>query len=239
MLSIYKKELNAFFSSAIGYLVIAVFLLINGLFLWVFEEEYNILNAGFADLTAFFSLSPWFFVFLIPAITMRSFSEELRTGTIEILKTKPVSSWGIVLGKFSAYLTLMVLALLPTLTYVFTVYELAMFPERMDFGSIIGSYLGLLLMAAALTAIGLFSSILTKSQIVAFIFGTLLALIVFYGFEALGGLELVKTFDPEDLSMHVRFQSMARGVLDTRDLLYFLSLILFFLWCTKGALDEK
>ena len=176
MTAILKKEFNSFFSSPIAYLVIGVFLLINGLFLWVFKDDFNILNAGFADLNPFFFLAPWVFLFLIPAITMKSFADEFNSGTIELLKTKPISDWQIVLGKFTAALFLVIVALIPTLTYVYTVYSLGNPTGNIDFGSTIGSYLGLLFLASTYTAIGLFTSTLSKNQIVAFILGVFITL---------------------------------------------------------------
>ena len=152
MLAILKKELNLFFVTPVGYLVIAMFLLINGLFLWVFKGDYNVLNAGFADLNSFFFITPWFFIFMIPAITMRTFSDEIRLGTIEIIKTKPISSWDIVIGKYLGSLLLVFAALIPTLSYVYTLFQLAATPENIDFGSIIGSYIGLLFLASSFTA---------------------------------------------------------------------------------------
>ena len=160
MVAILKKELNAFFASPIGYLVIAVFLLSNGLFLWVFKGEFNILNAGFADLNAFFFISPWFFLFLIPAVTMRSFSDEFRLGTIEILKTKPLTNWQIIFGKFFGALVLIIFAIIPTVIYMYSIVKLGNPAGNLDFGSTIGSYLGLLFLASSYTAIGLFTSTL-------------------------------------------------------------------------------
>ena len=237
MLAILQKELNSFFSSLIGYLVIAVFLLINGLFLWIFQGDFNILNAGFADLNSFFYISPWFFLFLIPAITMRSFSDEFRVGTIDILKTKPLSNWHIILGKFGAILILILLALLPTLVYVYSVFQLANPIGNLDLGSIIGSYFGLLFLAAAYAAIGLFTSTLSTNQIVAFILGVLCCFILYYGFEALAtlsGSEVIRNF-----GMEAHFNSIGRGVIDTRDLVYFISIALMFLYLTKLNLDKK
>ena len=155
MIAILKKEFNSFFASPIAYLVIGVFLLINGLFLFIFKDDFNILNAGFADLNPFFYLTPWVFIFLIPAITMKSFADEFSNGTIELLKTKPISNWQIVLGKFWAALLLVVIALLSTITYVYTVYQLANPIGNIDFGATIGSYIGLFFLAATYTAIGL------------------------------------------------------------------------------------
>ena len=150
MIAILKKEFNSFFASPIAYLVIGVFLLINGLFLFIFKDDFNILNAGFADLNPFFYLTPWIFIFLIPAITMKSFADEFNNGTIELLKTKPISNWQIVLGKFWAALLLVVIALIPTITYVYTVHQLGNPIGNIDFGAIIGSYIGLLFLAEAL-----------------------------------------------------------------------------------------
>ena len=239
MLAILKKEFDLFFSTPIGYLVIAVFLLINGLFLWVFNGEFNLLNAGFADLNSFFFLTPWFFIFLIPAVSMRSFSDEIRLGTIEILKTSPVSAWNILLGKYFGSLLLICLALIPTGSYVYTVFQLAANPEGIDFGSIIGSYLGLLFLAGGFTAIGLFSSVLSNNQIVAFIIGVLLSFVMYFGFDALGDMNLFSTYQIENLGMRAHYQSMGRGVLDSRDILYFLSIAFFFLYLTKIKFDQK
>ena len=239
MIAILKKELNLFFASPIGYLVIAVFLVINGLFLWVFNGEFNILNTGFADLNNFFSVTPWFFIFLIPAITMRTFSEEIRSGTMEILKTKPISSWSIVIGKYLGSLALILLALVPTLIYVFTISKLAADPANLDFGTIIGSYFGLMCLASAITAIGLLTSVFSSNQIVAFLLGVLLSFALFYGFDALASLVPSAYLGLENLGMQAHFKSLGRGVVDTRDLVYFGSLTLFFLFLTKTMFDKK
>lgn len=239
MLAILKKELNLFFATPIGYLVIAIFLLINGLFLWVFKGDYNFLNAGFADLNGFFFITPWFFIFMIPAITMRTFSEEIRLGTIEIVKTKPISSWEIILGKYLGSLTLIIIALIPTLTYVYTVQQLAATPENIDYGSIIGSYFGLLFLASAITAIGMFTSTLSNNQIVAFILGVTLSFFMFYGFEALDGIVNVENYDIKNLGLYARFVNISRGVVDTKDLIYFLSISFFFLYMTKINFDKE
>lgn len=237
MLAILKKELNSFFASPIGYLVIAVFLLINGLFLWVFKGEFNILNAGFADLNSFFFISPWFFLFLIPAITMRSFSDEFRSGTIEILMTKPLSNWQIVLGKFNGALVLILLALIPTFIYVFSIFKLGNPIGNLDLGVIMGSYIGLLFLAASYTAIGLFTSTLSTNQIVAFILAVLLSFIFYYGFEATA--DLLGSESLRNFGIEAHFKSISRGVIDTRDLVYFLSITVFFLYLTKLNLDKK
>jgi ABC-2 type transport system permease protein len=239
MFAILKKEINSFFSSPVAYLVIGVFLLINGLFLWVFKDDFNILNAGFADLTNFFFLAPWIFLFLIPAITMKSFADELNSGTIELLKTRPITDWQIVLGKFCASLLLIIIALVPTLTYIYTVYDLGNPVGNIDLGSTLGSYLGLLFLAATYAAIGLFTSTLSKNQIVAFILGVFITFILFYGFDMLSNSFTDSSYTIKLFGIHEHFNSIGRGVIDTRDILYFSSLILFFLFLTKQRISNE
>lgn len=239
MIPILKKEFNAFFASPVAYLVIGIFLLINGLFLWVFKDNFNILNAGFADLSSFFYLSPWLFLFLIPAITMKSFADEFNSGTIEILKTKPVTDWQIVLGKFLACLVLVIIALVPTIIYVYTIYQLANPIGDIDFGSIIGSYLGLLFLATSYTAIGLFTSTISKNQIVAFILGVFITFLLFYGFDALASLSTTNSYFIQKLGINEHFKSISRGVIDTRDIVYFTSVTFFFLFITKSQLSNE
>ena len=237
MIAILRKELNLFFASPVGYLVISVFLVINGLFLWVFKGDFNILNAGFADLNSFFFVAPWFFIFLIPAITMRSFSDEIRLGTIEILKTMPISNWEIVLGKYLGSFILIILALLPTLTYVYTVNQLGNPIGNLDFGSTLGSYFGLLFLASAFTSIGLFASTLSNNQIVSFIIGGILCFILFYGFDAMSELISFDNFQLVNLGMNAHFKSMSRGVIDSNDIVYFISVSYLFLYLTKLKFD--
>lgn len=239
MLAILKKEFNSFFASPVAYLVIGVFLLTNGLFLWVFKDNYNILNAGFADLNSFFYLSPWLFLFLIPAITMKSFADEFSNGTFEILKTRPLTDWQIVFGKFLASLLLVIIALLPTLTYVYTVWQLGNPVGNLDVGSTIGSYLGLLFLASTYTAIGLFTSTLSKNQIVAFILGVFITFFLFYGFDAIANMFSGNTYTIQQLGINEHFKSISRGVIDTRDIVYFISVTFFFLFITKLQLKNE
>ena len=239
MIAILKKELNSFFSTPIGYLVIAIFLIINGLFLWVFDNEFNILNAGFADLNSFFYLAPWIFLFLIPAITMRTFSDEYNSGTIEILKTKPISNWEIILGKYVASLLLIVIAIIPTFLYVYSISQLGSPKGNYDFGALLGSYFGLLFLAGTYTAIGVFSSTLSKNQIVAFIIAMFISFILFYGFEAMASLFGNFDYFIQSLGLNEHYKSISRGVIDTRDLLYFISITVFFLMGTKLRLDRE
>ncbi len=239
MLAILKKEFNAFFSSPIGYLVIAFFLVINGLFLWVFDNDFNILNAGFADLTSFFFLAPWIFIFLIPAVTMRSFSDEYNSGTIEILKTKPISDWHIVLGKYFASFLLIICALIPTLIYVYSISNLTNPSESIDVGSLLGSYFGLLFLVATYTAIGVFSSTLSSNQIVVFIIAVSISFFLFFGFDSMASLFGNDAYNIQNIGMNQHFKSMSRGVIDTRDLIYFISITIFFLVITKIRLGRE
>ncbi len=239
MISILKKEFNSFFASPVAYLVIGVFLLINGLFLWVFKDSFNILNAGFADLNSFFYLTPWLFLFLIPAITMKSFADEFSVGTIEILRTKPLSDWQIVLGKYFAALLLVYIALIPTLMYVYTIYDLGNPKGNLDIGAIIGSYFGLFFLASSYTAVSLFTSTLSKSQITAFILGICICFFLFYGFDALADLLGTSNYYIKLLGFNEHFKSISRGVIDTRDIIYFASVSFFFLYITKKQLENE
>ena len=238
MKSIALREIKSFFGSPIGYLVIAIFLLLNGFFLWVFDGEYNILQSGFADLTPFFTLSPWILIFLIPAVTMRSFSDEIKQGTIELLLTKPLSVWQIVNGKFLGSFLLIIIAIIPTFIYVYVISSLGMPAGNIDLGSILGSYFGLLFLVSAYTSIGIFTSTLSENQIVAFILSVFLCFVFYYGFEGIANQ--VKGF--EDLiariGMDYHYKSMARGVIDTRDVIYFLSITFLFLSMTVYKLKS-
>ena len=241
MFAVLKKEINSFFASPIGYLVIGMFLVINSLFLWVFKGGYNIFDSGFANLSPFFSLAPWIFLFLIPAITMRSFSEEVRQGTLELLLTKPIKTRNLVVQKYLGALVLIVLSLLPTLLYVISVSDLVQEDSAIQTGVIIGSYVGLLFLGGCYAAIGIFSSLLSPNQLVAFILSVFLCFVGFFAFEALGELNLfdLGAFGLEDLGMSSHYESISRGVIDTRDIIYFLSFIIFFLAVTKFNLDKK
>lgn len=232
MKALLLREINSFFGSPIGYLVIAIFLLLNGLFLWVFDGDFNILNSGFADLSPFFTLAPWILVFLIPAVTMRSFSDEKKQGTLELLLTKPLSIVSIVNGKFFAALLLIAIALLPTLLYVWVIYGLGLPEGNIDLGSTLGSYFGLFFLIASYASIGIFTSTLSDNQIVAFILAVFLCFVFYFGFEGIASY--FGTFQPtvSGFGMDAHFKSMARGVLDTRDILYFVSITVLFLALT-------
>lgn len=241
VISLLKKEISDFLSSLIGYLVIAVFLCAVGLFMWVFPIDINVLNSGYANLDALFTLGPWVFLFLCPAITMRLFSEEQRTGTIEWLLTKPLGDWQIIGAKFLAGWILTIIAILPTLIYYYSVYQLGSPIGNLDSGSIIGSYIGLLLLAGCYVAIGLFASSITNNQIIAFITAVFLSFVVYIGFDSLSSFMPMGAAEQTfiNLGIHQHYVSVSRGVLDTRDLLYFFSLMIIFLLLTKTKIESR
>ena len=237
MTAIIKKEIQLFFASPIGYLVIGLFLVINGLFLWVFSGAYNVFDSGFADLAPFFELAPWILLFLIPAVTMRAFSDELKLGTIELLLTKPLSLKSIVGGKYFGAMILIIIALLPTLLYILTISDLGKPEGNWDLGSTLGSYIGLLFLAGAYTAIGIFASSLSQNQIVAFLLSVFLCFVLYYGFEGLASMG--SDLAVEKFGMKAHFDSISRGILDTRDLLYFISITILFLAFTVFKLRNR
>ena len=238
MKAILLREIKSFFGSPIGYLVIALFLILNGLFLWVFQGDYNILNTGFADMSPFFTLAPWILIFLIPAVTMRSFSDEKKQGTLELLLTKPLNIWEIVNGKFLGAVLLIVMAIVPTIIYVFVISSLGMPEGNIDMGSTIESYFGLLFLIGAYSAIGIFTSTLSDNQIVAFIVAVFLCFFFYFGFEGLASLVPTIATLISAIGMQDHFKSMGRGVLDTRDILYFVSITFLFLSFTVYKLKS-
>ncbi len=232
MKSIALREIKSFFGSPIGYLVIALFLLLNGLFLWIFQGEYNLLNSGFADMTPFFAITPWILIFLIPAVTMKSFADEKKQGTIELLFTKPLSVLEIVNGKFLGAFLLIVIAIIPTIIYVFVLSSLGLPDGNIDFGSTLGSYFGLLFLIASYSAIGIFASSITDNQIVAFLVAVFLCFVFYYGFQGVASyIPSIETIIAS-FGIDYHFKSMSRGVIDTRDILYFSSLTTLFISLT-------
>lgn len=223
MKAILIKEVKSFFGSLTGYLVIGIFLILCGLFLWIFDGEYNILQSRYNDLAPFFRLAPWVLLLLVPAVTMRSFAEEKKQGTIELLLTKPVSALEIVLGKYFGAAILILIAILPTLLYIFVLQPYG-FPENnMDLGSTFGSYIGLVFLILAYTAIGVFASTLTENQIVAFLIAVVGCFLFFIGFEKLSEMFSVASV-VEKIGMNYHYKSISRGVIDTRDIVYFVTL---------------
>ena len=241
MAAIFFKEINAFFSSLIGYIVIGVFLVIMGLVMWVFPD-YSVIDGNYATLDTLFSMAPLIFMFLIPAVTMRSFAEERQSGAIELLVTRPVTDWQIVAGKFLACLVLVLFALLPTVLYYFSIYQLGAPKGNLDSGGILGSYIGLLFLASAFVAIGVFASSLTSNQIVAFVLATFLCFFTYLAFDYLSRLPVFfgKTDDiVQSFGIAYHYSSVSRGVLDTRDLTYFISISALFLATTVLSLGRR
>ena len=241
MLTLYSKELKGFFSSLTGYLTIAVFLVLTGLMLWVLKSDFNILDYGFASLDGLFLIGPFLYLFLIPAITMRSLAEERRGGTIEMLMTRPLGDWTIVWAKFLAAWTLVLISLLPTLVAYFSVVALGDPVGNIDTGSVAGSYIGLLLLGGAFVAIGLLCSSLSQNQIVSFILAAVLSAAAYLGFESLHNMGILGGADlfVKRLGMMDHYESISRGVIDSRDVIYFLSVIALFLMATRMVLQSR
>lgn len=241
MKSILLKEIRSFFSSLVGYIVIILFILVCGLFMWILPDT-NMLDYGYASMDKFFSFAPWILIFLIPAITMRMLADEYKSGTIEMLSTKPLKDSSIIFGKFWASFLLVCICLLPTLLYVLTLESLADIPNNLDTGGIIGSYIGMLFLISSFTAIGLFCSALTDNQIIAFLIAVFLNFLLFQGFESLSKLP---SFDGSldyiisQLGLHFHYKSISRGVLDTRDILYFISVSLLFIFASRLFLQKR
>ncbi|HRF81729.1 MAG TPA: gliding motility-associated ABC transporter permease subunit GldF [Flavobacteriales bacterium] len=233
------KEVRGFLGSLIGQVVVVVFLLLTGLFLWVFPN--NILDTGYADLAPLFFIAPWVFLFLVPAVTMRSFSEERRTGTIELLLTKPLTEMQLVLAKYIAAVILIIFALLPTLVYWYSLNELAMPKGNLDTGGIIGSYIGLLLLACCFGAIGVFASSITENQVVAFMIAVFLCFFLYLGFDLIASFDAFGVLEGPIKSIGIQdhYASLSRGVVDLRDVLYFLGTIMVFLLLTRTALQSR
>ncbi len=241
MYVLFLKELNSFLSSLIGYITIIVFLIVIGLFLWVLPMDFNVLNFGYAGIDGLFMLAPWVFLFLIPAITMKMFAEERKNGTIELLLTKPLSDLSIILAKFLAGLCLVVLSILPTIIYVIAVYQLGAPKGNLDLGGITGSYIGLIFLGGVFVAIGVFSSSITNNQIIAFIISVLLSAFAYIGFDAITSLEIFGNADLiiRSIGINQHYVSISRGVIDSRDVIYYLSAIVFFLLLTKISLESR
>lgn len=241
MWALYKKELSDFFSSLVGYIVICIFLLATGLVLWLFPNEFNIMLGGYAVLDGLFVLAPFVFLFLLPAITMRMFAEEYNTGTIELLFTFPISRWQIIFSKFLAGLTIFILSLLPTLIYFYSVYQLALPVGNVDIGGIAGSYIGLILLGMAFLSLGIFSSSIANNQLIAFLIAFVLSLFFYIGFEYIGRLPIFDSISLfiKSLGINDHYISLSRGVIDSRDVIYLLSLTFGFLYLTKYKLDHR
>lgn len=240
MWSICKKDFSQFFSSLTGYIAMICFLLINGIYLFVLPA-YNILDEGYASLDAFFMIAPWVMLILVPAITMRSFSDEYRSGTFETLMTRPVSPTKIVVGKYLAVLIIVALVLIPSLLYVITIRALSI-NHQIDTGGLIGSYIGLMLLSAAYGAIGIFCSGFSSNPILSFLSAAFLCVIMYFGFSAISGIPAFKggaDYYIDLFGMDFHYKSISRGVLDTRDLVYFILVGFFFLFLTSQKIRQR
>jgi ABC-2 type transport system permease protein len=240
MWSICKKELNQFFSNLTGYIAVILFLLINGVFLFMLQDS-SLFEYGYASLDKFFGLAPWVLMFLVPAISMRSLSEEFKAGTFEILKTKPLTTNQIVLGKYISILMVLVFVIVPTFIYIITIKSLSA-SGNIDTGGIAGSYLGLFLLAAVFAAISLCCSSFTSNAVVSFLISAFACLILYFGFNAISKLPvLLGSIDyyVEMLGIDFHYRSISRGVMDSRDMVYFASIIFLSLLITSKNLQKK
>ncbi|HAF30757.1 MAG TPA: gliding motility-associated ABC transporter permease subunit GldF [Bacteroidales bacterium] len=241
MYTLLKKEISGFFSSLTGYVVIIVFLIINSLFMWIFPGVNNVLDSGYASLDSLFTIAPWVFLFLAPAVTMRMFADEKKSGTIELLLTKPITDFQIIFAKYLAGLILVLFSILPTLIYFYSVYQLGNPVGNIDTGGTWGSFIGLFFLAGIYVAIGILSSSFTENQIIAFIIGMLLCFVTYIGFDYISQLITFKSIDGFiiNLGINEHYRSMSRGVIDSRDMIYFISVIAFFLLVTKTVLQSR
>lgn len=240
MFSIYIKEIRSFLSSLIAYVVMLVFLLAIGLFTWVLPE-YNVFDYGYANLDTLFNMAPWLFIFLISAITMRSLSEEKKNGTIEIISTKPISDLDIILGKYFAGLSIVLFTLLPTIIYYITIYQLGAPKGNLDSGAILGSYIGLFFLSSCFVAVGMFASAISDNQIVSFIVSMFLCFLFYNIFELIADFKLLGSWDSvvANLGINAHYQSISRGVIDSRDLFYFLGFDVVFIAATKTVFGGR
>ena len=241
MVAILKKELNDFFSNITGYIVIIVFLVINSLFLWVLPTEYNILESGYAGLDTLFIISPWVFLFLVPAVTMKSIAEEKRLGTIELIYSRPITEREIVWGKFFAAVLLVLLSLLPCVIYYISVYLLGETPGNIDKGGTLGAFLGLFFLAAIYASAGIFASSLTDNQVVAFILAVFICFFLYLGFDAFAYMPGLKKIDEIviNLGINEHYTSISRGVIDIKDAAYFVALASIFNEATRFILLSR
>ena len=238
MIEVFKKELNSFLNSLIAYVVIGVFLTSIGLMMWVFTDT-SVLEYGFADMDTLFSLGPYVFIFLVPAITMKSFAEEKKMGTMELLLTKPLSDWNIVLGKFLAAFALVMFALIPSLIYYYSIYKLGNPVGNIDSAGVAGSYVGLMFLSIVFCAIGLLASSLTTNQIVSFILAAFQSFIFYTGFDSLSALGGNAALVIKQFGILYHYESLSRGVIDSRSVIYFVSVAGLILLGTKTVISSR
>lgn len=241
MFTIFGKEIRGFFSSLTGYIVIAVFLVVNSLFMWVFPGEWNIFDNAYAGLDTFFLISPWVFLFLVPAVTMRTIAEEKHSGTIELIYSRPITERGIVWGKFLGSVLLVLLALIPCMIYYLSVYMLGETPGNLDKGGTWGAFIGLFFLASIYTSAGIFASSLTDNQVIAFIISVLICFVLFIGFDSFAYLPGLKKIDEFviRLGINEHYKSISRGVLDIKDAVYFIAVAIIFNEATRLVLLSR
>ncbi|RYF20865.1 MAG: gliding motility-associated ABC transporter permease subunit GldF [Flavobacteriales bacterium] len=240
MYAVFKRELFSFLNSLMAYITIGVFLLACALLLWFFPDT-SILDYGYAEMDGFFNLVPFLFIFLIPAITMRSFAEERREGTYVLLATRPLSSLQIIIAKYLACVMLLLFALIPTLIYYYSIYQLGLPKGNVDTGAVIGSYLGLFLLGNAFISIGIFASSITKNQVIAFAVAVFLCFFAYSGFDSLSKVFELSVLETVliNFGINEHYQSISRGVLDTRDLVYFITFVVLFFGLTKLVIGGR
>lgn len=241
MLALLKKELRSFFSSVVGYIVIIVFLGINCSFLWIVPSNTNIIDSGYASIDSFFDIAPWVFLFLVPAITMRLFAEEERSGTLELLFTQPISDIKIILSKYFASIILVWISIIPTFIYFISVYFLSNPVGNIDLGATWGSYIGLFFLVSIYCAIGLFASSITKNQIIAFIVGMFFCFLFYIGFDYISGISIFSAFQMIIINFGINehYVSISRGVLDSKDVIYFICVNIIFVLTTRFVLESR
>lgn len=241
MYALFIKEINGFLNSLIGYIVVIVFLLVIGLFLWIIPLQFNVLDFGYANIDGLFILAPFVFLFLIPAITMRSFADERKSGTLELLMTQPLTDLQVILAKYFAGVVLVIFSLVPTLIYAFSVYRLGLPVGNLDMGGMWGSYIGLLFLGSTFVAIGIFASSVSDNQIVSFIIAVFFCAFFYIGFELFYTFILSGKIGLaiQSIGINAHYSSISRGVIDTRDLVYFISISVFFILLTKISLESR
>lgn len=240
MKEVFLKEVNSFLNSLIAYIVLSVFLIGVGLLVWVFPET-SVLEWGYADLETLFSFGPYVLLFLLPAITMRMFAEEKKGGTLELLYTRPLTDWQIILGKYFSSLLLLLLALLPTLLYYYSLHDLGNPPGNIDTAAVAGSYLGLFLLGAVFAAVGIFASSITENQIISFLIALFLCFILYTGFSSLASIDVLssKGYVVQQLGILYHYNALSKGLIDSRNVIYFISVIILMLMLTKLVLSSR
>ncbi|MBD0404551.1 MULTISPECIES: gliding motility-associated ABC transporter permease subunit GldF [unclassified Flammeovirga] len=240
MWQIFQRELSSFFSAVLGYLVMAVFLVMMGMFVWVFPQT-SILEGRFSSLDPLFNVAPYVFMFLLPAITMRGLAEEKKTGTLELLFTRPLTDFQIIGGKFFAAWMTAVLALIPTVIYYFSVYELGAPKGNIDTAAVMGSYVGLIFLSGGFAAIGVFASSITSSQIVSFIVAVVFCFICYDGISSVASIPALGdyAYGIGLWGIDFHYRSLSRGLIDSRDILYFFSLIGIALSLAKLSIGSR